>query len=137
MKSGIVPFFMFSVFTYKNLRPENKAQKVGKQSISTFHFSLSTLLEVYIHIGKGTVIDERAIIGIFDLDITSQSHITRKYLSEAEKRGQVINAAEDIPKSYVVTEEKGIRKLYLSQMAASTLLKRAAEKSVYKVESGK
>ena len=80
---------------------------------------------MYIHIGKGTVIDERIIVGIFDLDITSQSHITRKYLSEAEKAGQVINAAEDIPKSYVVTEEKGARKLYLSQMAASTLLKRA------------
>ena len=80
---------------------------------------------MYIHIGKGTVIDERAIIGIFDLDITSQSHITRKYLSSAEKAGQVVNAAEDIPKSFVVTEEQGKRKLYLSQMAAATLLKRA------------
>ena len=92
---------------------------------------------MYIHIGKGTVIDERSIIGIFDLDITSQSYITRNFLSETEKRGQVINAAEDIPKSYIITEEKGRRQLYLSQMATSTLLKRAAEKSVYKVESGK
>ena len=80
---------------------------------------------MYIHIGKGTVVDEREIIGIFDLDITSQSHITRKYLSNAEKTGQVVNAAEDIPKSFVVTEHKGTRRLYLSQMAASTLLKRA------------
>ena len=79
---------------------------------------------MYIHIGKGTVIDEREIIGIFDLDITSQSHITRKYLSAAEKAGQVINAAEDIPKSYVVTESRGEKKLYLSQMATATLLKR-------------
>ena len=79
---------------------------------------------MYIHIGKGTVIDEREIIGIFDLDITSQSHITRKYLSAAEKAGQVINAAEDIPKSYVVTESRGVKKLYLSQMATATLLKR-------------
>ena len=80
---------------------------------------------MYIHIGKGTVIDERSIIGIFDLDITSQSHITRKYLAAAEKAGQVVNAAEDIPKSYVVTEEQGKRGLYLSQMATSTLLKRS------------
>ena len=92
---------------------------------------------MYIHIGKGTVLDEREIVGIFDLDITSQSHITRKYLSSAEKAGQVINAAEDIPKSYVITEHKGTRKLYLSQMATSTLLKRAAENTIYKVESGK
>ena len=92
---------------------------------------------MYIHIGKGTVLDEREIVGIFDLDITSQSHITRKYLSSAEKAGQVVNAAEDIPKSYVITEHKGTRKLYLSQMAAATLLKRAAENTFYKVESGK
>ena len=80
---------------------------------------------MYIHIGKGTVVDEREIIGIFDLDISSQSHITRKYLAAAEKAGQVINAAEDIPKSFVVTERKGERRLYLSQMASATLLKRA------------
>lgn len=89
---------------------------------STLYIAYCTM---YIHIGKGTVIDEREIIGIFDLDITSQSHITRKYLSAAEKAGQVINAAEDIPKSYVVTEAGGIKKLYLSQMAVSTLLRRA------------
>ena len=80
---------------------------------------------MYIHIGKGTVLDEREIVGIFDLDITSQSHITRKYLSDAEKAGQVVNAAEDIPKSFVVCASKEKRRLYLSQMASATLLKRA------------
>lgn len=79
----------------------------------------------YLHLGKGTVISTDEIIGIFDLDITSQSHITRKYLAMAEKAGQVINAAEDIPKSFVVCASKEKRRLYLSQMASATLLKRA------------
>ena len=57
---------------------------------------------MYLHLGKGTVVNTGEIIGIFDLDITSQSHLTRKYLNLAEKAGQVINAAEDIPKSFVV-----------------------------------
>ena len=57
---------------------------------------------MYLHLGKGSVINTDGIIGIFDLDITSQSHLTRKYLNMAEKAGQVINAAEDIPKSFVV-----------------------------------
>ena len=83
---------------------------------------------MYLHLGNDIVVRKNEILAVFDLDITSQSHITRKYLSEAEKAGQVISAAEDIPKSYVVTEEKGTRKLYLSQMAASTLLKRAENK---------
>ena len=80
---------------------------------------------MYLHLGKGTVINEDGIVGIFDLDICSQSHITRKYLAMAEKAGQVINAAEDIPKSFVVCRDKGKTAVYLSQMSAATLLRRA------------
>ena len=85
---------------------------------------------MYLHLGKGTVIDSDEIIAIFDLDITSQSHLTRKYLNAAEKAGQVINAAEDIPKSFVVTYANGERRLYLSQMATATLLKRAESETL-------
>lgn len=56
----------------------------------------------YLHLGKGWVVNTGEIMGIFDLDVTSQSHLTRKYLSMAEKAGQVFNASEDIPKSFVV-----------------------------------
>ena len=80
---------------------------------------------MYLHLGKGTVVRTSEIIGIFDLDITSQSHLTRKYLNMAEKAGQVINAAEDIPKSFVVCNYRGKKTVYLSQMACATLLKRA------------
>ena len=80
---------------------------------------------MYLHLGKGTVVKSGSIIGIFDLDITSQSHLTRKYLSAAEKAGQIVNAAEDIPKSFVVCREGEQTRVYLSQMAAATLLRRA------------
>ncbi len=83
----------------------------------------------YLHLGKGTLVREDEILGIFDLDITSQSHLTRKFLSMADKAGQVVNAAEDIPKSFVLCRQKGETRVYLSQMASATLLKRAAEKT--------
>ncbi len=79
---------------------------------------------MYLHLGKGTVVSTDNIVGIFDLDITSQSHLTRKYLSMAEKAGQVINAAEDIPKSFVVCRDGEKSSVYLSQMATATLLRR-------------
>ena len=76
---------------------------------------------MYLHIGGGTVLRTDSIIGVFDLDNTSQSHITRKYLSAAEKNGAVINAAEDIPKTFIVcNDEKGMR-VYLSQLSSQTL----------------
>ncbi len=80
---------------------------------------------MYLHLGKGSVIDTADIIGIFDLDISSQSHLTRAFLAAAEKAGAVINAAEDIPKSFVAAERDGVRRVYLSQMSSATLLKRA------------
>ena len=80
---------------------------------------------MYLHLGKGTVVSTDDIIGIFDLEITSQSHITRKYLAMAEKAGQVVNASEDIPKSFVVCRRGEKKTVYLSQMACATLLKRA------------
>lgn len=80
---------------------------------------------MYLHLGKGRLVDAGEIVGVFDLDNSSQSHITRKYLSQAEKAGQVINVSEDIPKSFVVCFDGESRRLYLCQMAAATLLKRA------------
>ena len=85
---------------------------------------------MYLHLGKGTVVNTAEIVAIFDLDITSQSHLTRKYLSMAEKSGQVVNASEDIPKSFVVCERDGRRTLYLSQMSSATLYKRAEANTV-------
>ena len=82
---------------------------------------------MYLHLGKGSIVNDWEIVGIFDLDITSQSHLTRKYLSAAEKAGQVETACDDLPKSFVVCESGGKRRLILSQMAASTLLKRTEE----------
>lgn len=80
---------------------------------------------MYLHLGKGTVINTEGIVGIFDLDITSQSHFTRRFLTQAEKAGRVINAAEDIPKSFVVYCDGENSAVYLSQMASATLLRRS------------
>ena len=79
---------------------------------------------MYVAIGKTKTIDTKDIIGIFDLDITSQSHLTRKFLASSEKSGQVVNEAEDIPKSFIVCCENAGRRLYLSQLSPSTLTKR-------------
>ena len=80
---------------------------------------------MYLHLGKGTIVREDEVVGIFDLDITSQSHLTRAYLAQAEKAGQVVNAAEDLPKTFVVCKNKEKTTVYLSQMASATLLRRA------------
>ena len=79
---------------------------------------------MYLTIGKTTVIPDDSILGIFDLDTSSRSFLTRAFLAVAEKGGRVINAAEDIPNSFVLCENNGSSRVYLSQSTSRTLLKR-------------
>lgn len=82
---------------------------------------------MYLHLGAGAVVRKDSIVGVFDLDNTSQSHLTRKYLAAAEKSGHVVNVAEDIPKSFVVCQGTDGITVYLSQMSPQTLFKRFLE----------
>ena len=82
---------------------------------------------MYLHLGAGAVVRKDSIVGVFDLDNTSQSHLTRKYLTAAEKSGRVVNVAEDIPKSFVVCCDSDGMTVYLSQMSPQTLSRRFLE----------
>ena len=85
----------------------------------------------YLHIGQNLMLEDKRIIGIFDLDITSQSKITRTFLNQAEEDGVVLTAIEDIPKSFVVCDHPYHRQIvYISQLNTSTLFKRSAEQRV-------
>ena len=79
---------------------------------------------MYLNIGQNVILSQEGILGIFDLDTSTGSHLTRKFLREAEKAGNIENAAEDLPKSFVVCKEKNRNVVYLSQMATATLAKR-------------
>ena len=83
----------------------------------------------YLHIGGNVLVNEKRIIGIFDLDNTSQSKITRQFLDRAEKEGVVLDTCEDLPKSFLVCDEPYHAQIvYLSQLNSSTLQKRMDSK---------
>lgn len=82
---------------------------------------------MYLHLGQDTVVSFDEIIGIFDLDNTTVSKITRDYLTKAEKSGRVINVSTELPKSFVLCRERDGDKIYISQISSTTLLKRAGE----------
>ena len=81
---------------------------------------------MYIHLGQDTVVRSRDVIGIFDLESTTISKHTRKFLEKAKKNGEVITVSYELPKSFAVCGEKGKKaKVYISQLSSSTLLKRS------------
>lgn len=81
---------------------------------------------MYLHIGNNALIAKSDIVAVFDLDNSSHAHITRDFLATAEKKGRVVNTCEDLPKSFILcVGQDGEQTVYLSQLASSTLLKRA------------
>ncbi len=79
---------------------------------------------MYLHVGNEVILNEKDIIGIFDIENASVSKFTKEFLSRSQKAGEVVTVTMDIPKSLVVWEKAGQRKLYLSQLAPATLRKR-------------
>ena len=80
---------------------------------------------MYVHLGVDQVVNEDDIIGIFDLDSTTVSKHTRKFLNEAEKQKKVINVSFELPKSFVLCGKKKNTLVYISQLTSSTLYKRS------------
>jgi len=78
---------------------------------------------MYLSIGNDMAVRDRSVIGIFDLDNTSTSKRTREFLERAEKEGQVV-PWDDLPKSYILTSEYGMTKIYQTNFSTQTLEKR-------------
>ena len=79
---------------------------------------------MYLHVGEDIVLNCEDIVGIFDLDNTTVSPITRSYLAYKEKDGDVVNVSEKLPKSFIVCSEDGGEKVYISQISPGVLSKR-------------
>ena len=78
---------------------------------------------MYLNIGNDMAVRESSIIGIFDLDNTTTSKRTREFLNSAEKDGMVV-PCDDLPKSFILTDEYNMQRGFLTSLSASTLEKR-------------
>ena len=78
---------------------------------------------MYVNIGGDLAVRDSSIIGVFDLDNTSISPRTQEFLSKAEREGEVV-PCDDLPKSFVLTSEYGMNRLYLTSLNTATLEKR-------------
>ena len=78
---------------------------------------------MYLSIGDDLAVRGASVIGIFDLDNTTTSKRTREFLQKAEEEGQVV-PCDDLPKSFLLTAEYGLPKIYTTTLSAATLEKR-------------
>ena len=83
---------------------------------------------MYLHLGQNVMVPETAVIGIFDLDNTTWSFRTRRFLERAEQEGRAITVGDDLPRSFVLVREgDGPAAVYITQLTPATLQKRVEE----------
>ena len=79
---------------------------------------------MYLHLGSNMAVRASAVIGVFDLDNTPESKHTRAFLEQAQREGNLIDVSDELPKAFVLTEEFGMNRVYLTQLSAATVEKR-------------
>ena len=80
---------------------------------------------MYLHLGKGTVVNTSDIIAIMDLESSSLSANTREFLKVVEEEGFVCNVSEEIPKTFVICEVDGQSVVYVTNISSKALAGRA------------
>jgi hypothetical protein len=78
---------------------------------------------MYISIGNDFAVRESTIIGIFDLDNTTVNARGREFLERAEKEGQIV-PWDDLPRSFILTSEYGMTRIFQTNLSTQTLAKK-------------
>ena len=76
---------------------------------------------MYLHLGSDTVVNTSNIISIMDLESSSISKYSKEFLKIAEEEGFVKNVSDEIPKSFIICEEKGQSVIYLTNISTKAL----------------
>ena len=78
-----------------------------------------------LHLGSSVVIRQRDVVLSRSKIPTTSSRITRDFLTQAQRAGQVVTVGDDLPKSFLLCRDgAGEITVYLSQLSSATLLKR-------------
>ena len=82
---------------------------------------------MYLHLGQNVMLPYGDVIGVFDLDNTTWSFRTRRFLERAEREGRVTAVGEDLPRSFVLANGRdGAPMVYLAPLSPAALSARAA-----------
>ena len=76
---------------------------------------------MYLHIGNGKSVNQKDIIGIFDLDTATVSKITKDFINKRQKEGAVTYLDSDLPRAFILLDEKGKTRVRLSRISTSGL----------------
>lgn len=84
---------------------------------------------VYLQLGQDFVLNSRDVIGVFDLDNTTdvapkKYNLTEEFLAHVQKEGAVVDLGGELPKSFLLTDFMA-ETVYLTPLTTATIKARA------------
>ena len=83
---------------------------------------------MYLHAGQDFIVNTREIIGVFDLDTSTDAgqkpKLTDELFRRAQHEGAVVDISGAMPKSFILTDFSG-ETVYISQLSTAALKRRA------------
>lgn len=79
---------------------------------------------MFVHIGKNFSVNEKEIIGIFDMESATVSAETRNFLKNMQDDMKTVSLCDDIPKTFVLCDSEITDTVYITQISAKSTLNR-------------
>ncbi len=76
---------------------------------------------MYLYLGSDVLVDDKEVLGIFDIEKVTVDRYMKDYLNACQKNGKIYYVSLDMPKSIIVCTET----VYISNVSCDTLKKRS------------
>jgi len=77
---------------------------------------------MYTHVGEDVTLLSSTIIAVIDLENTSISKETREFLKTAEKKEQITNVSDKLPKTAIICNDG---RVFITNISSMTIKKRS------------
>lgn len=81
---------------------------------------------MFLFLGGNVTVDDRSVIGIFNIEECTVSGITNEHLRVRQKQGRIVTVSDDLPKSLIVCTDKS----YISNVSNLTINKRVKTENI-------
>ena len=79
---------------------------------------------MFVHIGKNFSVNEKEIIGIFDMETSTVSSETRDFLKNMQDGMKTVSLCDDIPKTFVLCDNEITDTVYITQISERSTFNR-------------
>lgn len=83
---------------------------------------------MFVHIGKSVSVDEKEIIGIFDIENASISGDTKQFLKNMQLEMKTVSLCDDLPKTFILCDNSFTDTVYITQLSPEVTKRRIEEK---------